>query len=120
MEKEKLAKESVTEADSKYTSCSCGKNDSKGEKTHCHQIERKYSTVCYCPCLIANRKCTNSCKCKRCTNQETKFNEDPVKKGLDMTGKFQSPKAMNLLHKKGRKWHMVQEALWNTYVWRKF
>lgn len=44
--------------------CSCGKND-KGENTHCHPTQRKYTTVCHCPC---NKGCSVYCKCKRCKN----------------------------------------------------
>ena len=47
--------------------CSCGKND-KMNKSHCHPITSKYTTVVYCKCCKNNKPCTNMCKCKMCKN----------------------------------------------------
>ena len=47
--------------------CSCGKNDEMN-KSHCHPVSSKYTTLIYCKCCKESKPCTNLCRCKTCNN----------------------------------------------------
>ena len=48
-------------------SCTCGKNDKQG-KPHCNPVQKKYTSVCYCPCYNGGKGCSDLCRCRNCHN----------------------------------------------------
>ena len=48
-------------------SCSCGRDD-KSQQEHCNEVMRKYTSIIRCKCLLNTSGCSNTCKCRNCSN----------------------------------------------------
>ena len=49
--------------------CTCGqKGKHYSTEYRCISIQKKYTSVIYCPCLASNRSCTSECICNNCNN----------------------------------------------------
>ncbi len=85
--------------------CTCGKNDHT-ESSHCHETKCKYTTVCRCPCLRANKACTDLCKCKNCSNPngQKRFCETPKRKRFKHAWQeFKHVNSIQFAHSKSEK-----------------
>ena len=60
------------------------KND-KMNKSHCHPVSSKYTTLIHCKCCKESKPCTNLCRCKTCNNPFGK--KLPTKDSMQMSRK---------------------------------
>ena len=52
--------------------CTCGKNTTGGEGSHCVPVMSKYTTTIRCTCLRNGKPCTMLCWCRDCGNEHGK------------------------------------------------
>ena len=62
----------VASTETKTNSCTCGKNASANEASHCVPIKSRYTTTIRCTCLKNGKPCTMLCRCKDCGNEHGK------------------------------------------------